>query len=358
MKGMSLSEESASGVAGAITGHGRGFEKFAFAAIVGLALVFVILNRGQLPEAWRAARSAHPEYIALAAGLSVLYLLNIGAIYRAAYRALGLHISYREMLVIATAGHFLNMVVANSAGLGGLPLFLHEAKRWGHPRALVTAAYVLVMQLGHLVFAMVLVIALILAWADGEVTRTEWAASVVFAVYTTFSVAALVAAVTSRAATRFIHSLPRRARRNARRLIRRQLGPFEASHAEADELYDSIHLLVRSPSRLVLPAALGLLTEVLGIAMVWSLIRAFNAGASLVDAVIAYAMGVVFGIVGILPAGLGFAEAGMGIALTSAGVPGARATLIVVMYRTLEVWVPFAAGAWSAHVVLRRRDGE
>ncbi len=345
-------------MAGAITGHGRGFEKFAFAAIVGLALVFVILNRGQLPEAWRAARSAHPEYIVLAAGLSVLYLLNHGAIYRAAYGALGLRISYREMLVMATAGHFLNMVVVNSGGMGGLPLFLREATRREHPPALVTAAYLLVMQLGHLLFAVLLVFALALAWADGEVTRTEWAASGVFGLYTAFSVFALTAAVASRRATRLIHSLPGLAKRKALKLMRRPMVTAKPSFHEADELYDSIQLLVRHPYRLALPTILSLVTEVLGVAMVWTVLKAFNAGATTTDAVIAYAMGVVFGIVGVLPAGLGFAEAGMGIALTSAGVAGPVVALTIVTYRTLEVWAPFAAGAWAAHVVLRKRGAE
>ena len=325
------------------------------ALVVGFAIWFVIANRAQLPEVLRAARTARPAYLVLAITLGVSFLVNYAAIHYFTYRAMGLRIPFREMFTLATAGHFLNMLLANTGGFGALPLYYRDADRRHQSRALVTGAYLVVAQLGHLVFAGVLILAMIIAWADGEVTQTEWAASAVFAAYTLGSLALLLAALTSRRTTRFLHGLPARMFRLLRPGRERRATAPGAN--EADELYETMQLLLHRPGALFVPFVLSIATELIGIPTVWSVLMAFNAHPSAADPIIAYAIGVTFSIVGFLPAGLGFAEAGMGVALTSAGIAGPTVAVTVVTYRAIEVWIPFLAGALATRAAMARRDG-
>jgi uncharacterized protein (TIRG00374 family) len=320
-----------------------------------LALYFVYTNRGQLPEARQAAAHASPGWLAVAAALAVAMILNYGALSRAAFRAVGVSLRYRRATLMTAAGHFLNTVIVNSGGMAGVTVFLREADRVGFARGKAMTGYLVVAQLGHFVFAGILVVALIVAHADREVTRAEWLATGVFAFYTSLALALLVAAVRSPGAVRFVHALPGRVRRRALTLAGRRPSPNPGETAEADDLYAALSTVIHKPRQMALPAIHALGTEALGIGMLWALLRAFGAGGGIEAPLFAYAMGVLFSIVGFLPAGAGFAEAGLGLALVSSGVAGPVAALVVVSYRVLETWIPVAYGAWAAQHVFRLR---
>ena len=69
---------------------------------------------------------------------------------------------------------------------------------------------------------------------------------------------------------------------------------------------------------------------------------------------LAYAAGIVLGMIPITPGGLGFVEAGLTAMLVLAGVPGAQATLATLAYRLVSYWLPIAAGP-VAYGLYRRR---
>ena len=81
---------------------------------------------------------------------------------------------------------------------------------------------------------------------------------------------------------------------------------------------------------MVRPAIHALLSEVAGVSALWFCLRAFGIDASIEEPLVAYSMGVLFGIVGFLPAGIGFAEAGLSVALSSFGLSGVDIALTVV----------------------------
>ena len=328
---------------------------------VGVALVFafgglfLVANRSQLPSVWNAAREANLLFLGAAALVALLYLVNYGAMYRAAFRAVGLELPLGAALRSASAAHFLNMTIVNSGGAAGLAVFLREAAARQQGRGLVVSAYLLVAVLGHLVFAVVLGAALAIAASDGQVSRLELIATAVFSLYTVSQIALVVAAARSRNAVRWMHERPAALKRGLRRLFRqRDDAGTEPSNTAADELYDSFQMILRRPGRMALPAFHGLLVEAAGILTLWLCLRAFGVDAGIEEPLVAYAMGVLFSIVGFLPAGVGFAEAGLGLALASFGYGGTEIGLTVVTYRLFEVWVPFAIGALALHASLRR----
>lgn len=315
------------------------------AVLLALAAAFIVINRAQLPEAGRAFRDANHGWLAAGLGLSIANLVAYAGLHGASQRALGVRLPPRVLARTATAAQFLNITVANSGGLGGLPLMVSRAARAGQSPARATTAYLLAAELGHLVFAAVLVPALVVAYVDHEITRAEWLASIVFGVYTAGSLALIVAALRSRAAVAWVEMLPGRIRGALRRRGRRRATAEEPSPMPAGALYEALQLIVARPSAVIGPSGWALAVDACGVAMLWVVLLAFHGtGAPVSTALFAYCMGVVFSAVGFLPGGLGFAEAGLGLALVSGGIPGPEAALSVVVYRALETWIPFAAG--------------
>ena len=320
-----------------------------------LGALFVYANRGEVPNAWRAARTADALYLGIAALVTVAFFVNLSALHAAAYRAVGLRMPFREMAWLTLASAFVNMV-AKSGGMGGLTLFLADARRRQQPAGRVVTAYLLANLLGHLAFAVTLAIAMVVVWRGGQLTRPEVLAGGVFTAYFVVQVVVFIAGVRSRAALRMVHALPARLAHGVKRIARRGSSHSAPDNRAADELFDAISLLIRRPSAMILPAAHAVAVELLGVATVAAVLRAFGEGGGLQTPLVAYAIAVLFSIVGFLPAGLGFVEASMVATLTAFGVAAPVAAVTVLTYRLFEVWIPFVAGAIAAQALARKKE--
>lgn len=325
----------------------RWTQRAAVAAVVVFVAVFGYANRAELPGAWRAVRSADPAWLAVAAAAMVLWLADQTAMHTATQWAVGLPARPRRLAPVVLGATFLN-TVTKSGGMAGLVLFTAEGRRRRLSRGPVVAAYVLASVVSELGFALVLVVALVVVTADGRLSGPEVAASIAFALYLTVRLGLVVVAVRSRTALRRLYALPGRVLAR----LRRRPAPV-ADPTAADELADAAALLRTDPAR-CLPAlgfAVGL--ELLGVAMLWAVLEALGARPSVAVPFVAYAVSVLFVIVGVLPGGLGLVEVSMGAVLTSFDVPVAKAAAAVALYRVFELWIPVAVGAVAAHRVRR-----
>jgi len=320
------------------------------------AVVFATANRSQVPPVARALSQSRPAFVALALMLCALGLLNQAAMHHATQRAMGLRAPFAATLRAATAAQFLNLV-AKSGGMAGAGAFLRDRPE-GAGRNRVIVAYLLATVVGHVSFAVVLGVSLVMIWEDGKLTRADMVASIAFAAIMAGAVAGLVAGMHSRQALRRVHALPRRLAQRARALIGRpRPGPGPADQAaeqdEADDLYDAVQVIVRRPRAAAPAAGHAFGVEALGAGLLWSVLRAVGEHPAWTLALVAYAVSVLFGVVGFLPGGVGFVEAGLGAVLVSYGVTGPVAAAAVVLYRLFELWIPVVVGAWAAQSLAR-----
>jgi uncharacterized protein (TIRG00374 family) len=313
-------------------------------AIVVLAVLFVVGNRGEVPAAWRELRSARPQWLGVAFALSLLGLLDLGFQHVATQRAAGVHVAPGRAVRLAAAGHFLN-VVTKSGGMAGVAPFLADARRCGRPRGPTLAGYVLSTVLGDLSFAVTLGVAMVIVALDGKLSSNELIASAAFTVLLVARVGMVAAAFRSRSAVRRLHALPRRL---VARFVRRDRTVRPDDHA-ADELYDAVAMLRRHPGAAAPGFVLALGIEALGVAMLLAVLAAVHAPHGIAVGVVAYAISVLFAIVGFLPGGLGFVEVSLGAVLVSFGSSVAEATAAVALYRLGELWIPASIGAVAAH---------
>ncbi len=310
------------------------------------ALAFVIANRSDLPITIRAIRQSSPIFVAVGLFLSAVALANQIALHSAAQRAAGVDVSARELARPVAAAGFLNLVIKSGAMAGLAPLLAAAHKR-RRDRAKTIAGYLLVNLIGHVAFTVALTGSLVVLIADGRFTKIDAIATFVFVLLTSLQIFALVAALRSRSLLRKIYSFPQRV---ANVFSRRDRGLLDRrSFDSADELFDAAQRL-RSGTRAtirVLFFAFGV--EVIGMAQLWCVLRAVGQHPRLVVPIVAYAVSVLFAIVGFLPGGLGFVEAGLGAVLVSFGLTGTTAAAAVVLYRALELWIPLIVGALAAH---------
>lgn len=330
---------------GAPTGSGWA-RHLAVALIAAAGAVFVVLNRDELPAAISAVRHASPAWLLVAGLLCIAWMLDLAAMHFWAQRALGCVPRYNAVLRASAAAVFLN-TIAKSGGLAGLAAFLTRV-RDPVRRGQVTAAYVLATLLTNAAFAVTLAAALVVIVLDGRVTRADLIAAVVFGLYTLGTAAGVVAALRSRAALRRLYRLPGWVR--ARLPLRSHNGhrTAEDSDQHADELFAALTLARRHPRALLPAAGCAMAVEVLGIALLAAVLASLGHGQRPGVALVAYAVSVLFGIVGVLPAGLGFVEVSLGAVLVSFGVPAAGAAVAVVLYRVYELWLPLLVGAIAA----------
>ncbi len=315
--------------------------------------VFVAQNRSELPGAWRAVRHAKLDMVGLATLAMLLWLVNLALLHESAQRAAGIRTRPLSLLAPATAGNFLNLVT-KSGGLAGMATFLANGRRRGLGRGPVVAAYLLVAVLLEMAFAVVLIAALAVVWVDGRLTRSEAIASVVFSLYLAARVTLLIVAMRSRTTLRRLYQLPRRVMVRLRPNAKTR-APDD--HRGADEMYNAMALIRERPRMAAVALGHAVALEALGTFELWVVMISVGAGHSVVTALVAYAVSVLFTIVGIFPGGLGFVEVSLGAVLSSFGATTAKAAAAVVLYRLFEMWIPAAIGAITAHVLRKETTG-
>ena len=327
---------------------------YVFVAAAGIVLV--VVNHADVPLAVRAVRHARPAFVAVALLLVVAALGNQVALHSAAQRAAGLKFPPATLIRPVAAAGFFNLV-AKSGAMAGLAPMLQMSARHKKSRGATVAAYLLVNVLGHLAFAVVLAASLIVMATDGRFSRVDAVAAVFFSLITMIQVTAVGAAVRSRSTLRRMYGFTSRLTRRAAfwKPTRRVTSDDPAANTTAaDELFEAVQLLRRNP-QLAWPTVLHAVgVEIIGVSQLWCILVALGQPPRIVVPVVAYAISVLFAIIGFLPGGLGFVEVGLGAVLVSFGVTGATAAAAVVLYRVMELWLPLLIGAVAVHSLAKQ----
>lgn len=323
---------------------------------VGAALVIpalaalVWVHRGELPAMGRALRDADRAWLVGGVAALALFWLSWVLMHVVCRRLVGVGgaAEMTALVPVTVAALGLNLAV-KSGGLAGLAVFIADGRRRGLPIARVSGAYVVAAAIVEVAFVVTLAAGIAVVWVGGVITRPEVVAVVVFVVILAVHIAALFAAFRSRELLRRWWTLPARA---MARVLRRPARQHDTTGA--DELYDAVGLLRRRPFAVLPAVGCAVVIDLLGAAMLWAALAAVGGGNRPVVALVVYAISTLFGIVGVLPGGLGFVEVGAVAVLVSFGTPVGIAAAAVVVFRVLQFWLPLAVGVlvgWR----LRRR---
>lgn len=317
-------------------------------------LAFVVVNRNELPLAWRAVQSASVGWLFAAFVLSLLWLVNFAALQDRTQRVLGVYRPFSRTIQLAAAGHFLNMIT-KSGGMAGVVPYNADARASGQSAHRSTAGYLLAELVNHLGFVITLMIAVPMIVRDGRLSVADIVAIVVFVVLTAGFLVGVIAASRSQESIRALHAWPNRVGNAVRRRFRRPERAESPDHSAADDLHEAV-VVARRHRRAMVPVVLHALAhQFVGFSVLWAVVHAMGLTNGTSIAIVTYAIGTLFSIVGVLPGGLGFTELSMAATLASYGVSRGEAAAVVGVYRLFQLWIPLALGGIALRSLSSRR---
>ena len=115
--------------------------KFIWAVILMLGVVFIIGQFAEMQAIAETLKRGDWRFMFLGLGIEVVWLVNTAACYRMIYQAMGIDEQVKNLLPVAAASIFAN-VVAPIGGVSGAAVFAAEAWRRGYSpgRAIVAGA--------------------------------------------------------------------------------------------------------------------------------------------------------------------------------------------------------------------------
>lgn len=318
--------------------------RFAFAAVILLGVVLVLSRVAEVEQVAATLQRGHWLWLGLALLVELAYLVNIGLGYRAIYRLLGMQAPLARLLPLAITSNFVN-IVAPTAGMGGMAVFISDARRHSAPAARVAIAGVLFVLYDYFGFLVVLALGLVVLFRRNHLTAVEVTASIVLVALVVALAGLLVLGVYSgRTLDRVLLGLARVVNRGLRPLLRRDYLSEARAHEFAIEAAEGLTALRAGPRGYLLPAVLSLFGRALLIVNLALVFLAFQVPFTAGTLVAGFSIGYLFTIVSPTPAGIGVVEGMLTLGLTTLRVPLGAATVITLAYRGVTFWLPFVGG--------------
>lgn len=325
--------------------------KFIVALALLLGVIFAITRFAEVQAIGETLKHGDWRYLILALGVQFLWLVNVAISYRTIFSLLGIEEKIPKLLLTAAASNFVN-VVAPSAGVGGVSVFVTEARRNGYSSARATVGGVVYVLFDYVAFLCVLLIGLVVLFKRNNLDTGELVASGVFLALTLFLTTLIVLGMRSgEALGSFLAWLARGINWGLRPFLKREYLSEDRAHTFARDASDGFAQLRRNPGNLLLPFALALSTKALLILILYLMCLAFNVPLSGTALIASFAIAYLFFIVSPTPSGIGFVEGALTLALGSMTVPLGAAAVVSLAYRGVTFWVPFAFGGLALRLL-------
>lgn len=327
--------------------------KLIFAILLLFSLVFLLVHLSEVQDIVTTLQSGDWGFLLLALGVQAIWMLNFAATIRSVYRPLGLDETLERLFLMVSAANFVN-IIAPSAGVGGLAVFISEARRRGQSPARVTIAGGLVVFFDYIGFLSVLSLGLIVLFRRNHLTTTELTASgVLVIVALIMGVLIYLGMHSEHAMGSMLAWMARQINRFLSLFIQREYLSDHRAYEFAHEASSGLRELRQNPKSLLLPAVLSLTNKALLIFILFLVFMAFKVPFSIGTLIAGFSIGYLFQIVSPTPAGIGFVEGALTLGLRSLNVPLGDATVIALSYRGITFWIPLLFGImafrWLTH---------
>lgn len=315
-------------------------------AIIALTLgvIFIFTQFTEIGGIFQTVRQARWQFILLALIVEAFWLLTVGLTYKLIYRALNMQDHYTHLTMMAAAAYFID-VVAPSMGVGGVSIFVTEAKRRNLSMGKATAAGAVYVTLDYIGLLSIISLGLIVLFRRNSLSTTEIIPSAIIATMATIAITVLY--LGSKSASRlgrFLAYFVRGINRILRPFIKRPYLREKNAIRYAHDLSSGLTELKGDPRRLLPPLILATFKQILLIFILALCFLAFNTPISIGTLVASFSIGYMFLIVSPTPSGVGFVEGALTLALTSMYVPLRDAVVISLVYRGITFWAPMVVG--------------
>jgi uncharacterized protein (TIRG00374 family) len=325
--------------------------KFIIAFILLLGFIFVVAKLAEIQNIAETLQRGIWWFVLLALVVELLWVVNCGASFRSIYRAMGINEQLSTLSLMVSAANFVN-VVAPSAGVGGLAIFMSEARRRNYSPARAAVAGVLFLLFDYLGLIGILLVGLVIL-----IRRNDLTLVVILASAALVGLALLFAFLLNlgmQSAVALGNALAWLAR-----LVNRVLHPFihreylsEArAHEFAHDAADGLVKMRNDPKTMLMPLFLALTNKTALIIILTLVFLAFKVPISIGTIIACFSIGYLFVIISPTPAGIGVVEGALTLALTSMYISLDDAAIITLSYRGITFWLPMLFGMVSLRVL-------
>jgi hypothetical protein len=312
--------------------------------VVSFGIIFIISRQTDAEQIIVTLQQGDWRWLVLGLFAHLAYMLNIGASLRAIYRLLGMEERIERLTLLAAAANFI-IVVAPSAGIGGLAIFAADAQKRGYSTGKATTAGVVYVFFDYLATLLFVLLGLIILFRRNQLHAGEISATLLLLALAIGLGSLLYLGMNS--GEKLGNALSRigaLANRIARPFIKREYFNLNRAYEFGLDAAEGLRLARGSPKSLGLPLLLGLSTKAFMMAILLFMFLAFGQPLAMDILIAGFSIGYLFTIVSPTPSGVGFVETAMTLALNSMRVPLAPAALIVLGYRGFTLWLTMLYG--------------
>lgn len=328
--------------------------KFFLAVGLLLGIIFIITRFTELEKIAEVLQRGKFLYLALALLLQFAWVFNLSLFYQSVYRVLGMQENRLYLMKLVTAASFLT-VVAPSAGISGMAVFISDARRKNRSTAKVTIAGVLYVWFEYLGTLVVVLLGLAELARLNNLHWPEVMASLILLGGALIIGVLLFLGIESPAAlAKTLTALARSVNRVLRPFIRRNYLTEERAFSFTNDVSEGIGALRKNPRWIIWPIFYALLNKVLLMSVLLTCFLAFDAPFHMGTIVAGLSIAQLFLIVSPTPAGLGIVEGILAVVLRSLGVPLEDATVVTLAYRGFSFWLPLLIGMVTLRLLARQ----
>jgi uncharacterized protein (TIRG00374 family) len=330
-------------------------KKLIIALIMLLGVLFLLSRFTELSEMWVVLQRGDFLFLGLALLIEVFWIYNLSAFYRAVYHELGMTETPFHMARLVTAGYFLS-VVAPSAGLSSIAVYLADAQRRGHSTAKVTVASILYVWFEYIGIFSILIFGLEVLNRRNRLHWSEIIATLLLlGCAMGLSLLLYLAYRSSDRLGKIMAWLANKANRLLHPFLHRTVFEEEKAYNFSQELAIGISVLRNNPRWIAKPLLFTLLNKISLLVILTLCFLAFEVPVDFGIVIAGLGIAHLFLIISPTPAGIGVVEGILAISLNSLGIPLEDATVITLSYRGLSFWVPFFVGMVNFRLLDRKR---
>jgi glycosyltransferase 2 family protein len=323
-----------------------------------MAVAYIVFSLKELENIVEALRESRPLYLGLALLLEAVLICNTAATFWAVYRLVGLKEKFRGIFLIVTGATFVNLVTPTS-GMGGMAIFLDEARR-----RRISPGRVMVACLLYVLYEYIALFSALLAgfFILDSLGKLNMAYRLGFGFMLIVAAGLIIGLLVG------YRSQPQLGRLLARVaiFINRLLHPFRhkdtinpvSAYHLSEEMADGLEELhSASVGPVLLPLLFTFINKLLLISILGVSFLALGEQAPFQTLLAGFSVGQLFVYASPTPSGLGIVDSVLPAALTSLGVTLAVAVLASLIYRAFTFWLPLGIGSAALRVLHRRRTG-
>jgi uncharacterized protein (TIRG00374 family) len=325
--------------------------KFIVILVVFLAASFVYLSFGEIQTIVQTLRKGNIWFVLLAILIQCGWFLIAGLTYLSLYRLLGMDGTIFKMSMMSAAANFVN-IIAPSAGMGGMAVFISDANRNGQSPGKVTVISILFVFIDYIAFMIVLTLGLIILFRRNDLHPTEIAASsVILAIALGLGFLLFLGSRSAAALGNALAWMARLINRVVKPFIHREYLSEARAYEFANEMATDLKSLPEKYRSLIKPILYALANKTLMMCVLMASFFSFQVPFTAGTIIGGFSIAYLFLIVSPTPSGIGIVEGVMPLALTSLRVPWSEAVIITLAYRGVTFWLPLGVGAVAFRIL-------